>query len=152
MKGKPLPSNPCARSRCGRPGLLIPGKNMRLCLAHAEAKVTRKYKNRPAHSELANRRFDSDAERRYCETLVLLERSGAITNLEFQKTFKLEVNGMLVCSYRADAVYLDSTGVQRVVDVKGMVLPEFKLKAKLFRAVMGFDIQIVYPDKQGRPR
>lgn len=142
----------CARAKCKRAGMYVPGKKIILCVPHQEVKTSRKYRNRPVHSEMANRRFDSDAERRYCETLLMLQKTGAISDLEFQRTFKLEVNGMLVCSYRADAVYKDSTGVLRVVDVKGMVLPEFKLKAKLFRALMGFDIQIVYPDRKGRPR
>ena len=140
--------SPCSRSRCKRPGVLIAGSKMVLCLKHQEAKKERKYKNRPEWSELANRRFDSAAERRYCEYLLSLEKGGAIQNLKFQVTLPLYgANGVKVGSDRADAVYDDYLG-HHVIDVKGMVTPIFRLKAKLYKAHYGDEIEIVYPDKK----
>jgi hypothetical protein len=40
-----------------------------------------------------------------------------------------------ICSYRADFVYLETaTGEQVIEDVKGMITPEYRIKAKLMAA------------------
>jgi hypothetical protein len=147
MKEKPsVPVNRCARSNCKHAGVIVPGQRALLCLAHQGAKAARKYRNRPEWSELANRRFDSAAERRYCEDLLTLEKAGAISDLKFQVTMPLYgANDKRVGSYRADAVYNDANGFH-VIDVKGMRTALFNFKAKVFEAFYGYPIEVVYPE------
>lgn len=139
----------CTASRlCKKPGMVWPGTRLTPCLVHGMKKKERKYKNRPEWSDLANRRFDSAAERRYCEQLLALEKAGAIADLKFQVTIPLYgANGIKVGAYRADATYMDH-GVYRVIDVKGLVTPLFRFKAKVFAAHYGYEIEVVYPEKK----
>jgi len=94
-------------------------------------------------------KFDSEIEfKRYCE-LVLMQNCELIKNLKTQVNFALRVNGLLVTTYRADSVYFDCKKNCFVVeDVKPKskndkaISNEFKLKAKLFAAIHGFNISI----------
>jgi len=79
---------------------------------------------------------------RYLE-LKLLEKAGRIENLQIdgpKTTFKLIVNGMLVCTYRADATYTED-GKLVVEDSKGMKTDYYKLKSRLVRACLGIEIR-----------
>lgn len=88
-------------------------------------------------------RFDSKLEARRWNELKMLERAGAITGLQRQIPFDLMVNGHLVCQYRADFAYVQPTTGERVVeDAKGVLTPEFRLKAKLMEAIHGIVIQL----------
>lgn len=86
--------------------------------------------------------FDSMKEaRRYVELLAMLKR-GEITCLERQRRIKIRVNGVVVCAYVADFVYM--VGGRRVVeDVKSprtRLLPVYVLKKKLLKAALGIEI------------
>jgi hypothetical protein len=88
--------------------------------------------------------FHSKKEmRRYAE-LQVLERAGKITDLQRQVRFRIEVNGVLICTYVADHVYttiLDGVETGQVVeDSKGHRTQLYKLKAKLMLAVHGIEI------------
>ena len=87
--------------------------------------------------------FDSKLEARRWNELLMLERSGVITALQRQVPFEMTVNSHYICSYRADFVYtLTETGERIVEDAKGMMTPEFRLKAKLMEATNGIVIQV----------
>ena len=102
--------------------------------------------------------FDSVKEyRRYCD-LRLLERAGAIKNLERQVKFVLipaqyapDVigkrggirRGKLLereCAYFADFVYTEN-GAKVVEDTKGVRTPEYIIKRKLMLWVHGVEIK-----------
>lgn len=96
--------------------------------------------------------FDSRAEARRWQELVVLQRAGKITGLERQVRIPLMAhNGEVIGHYVADAVYfnLDEHGrtTNKVVeDVKGgkaTQTPLFTWKARHFRAQFGFAISIV---------
>lgn len=88
--------------------------------------------------------FDSKKEARYYSDLKLLERAGEVTDVELQKPFAITINGVLVCTYRADFSFYDTREKRpRVVDVKGMDTPVSKLKRKLVRAQYGVEVEIV---------
>jgi len=82
--------------------------------------------------------FDSKAEhRRYCE-LKLLQRAGDISDLAVHPRYPLEVNGERIAIYEADFSYTARTaprGAVVVEDVKGFATADYRLKAKLFRAL-----------------
>lgn len=84
-------------------------------------------------------RFPSQKERDRYINLTRLQRAGHIRNLVYQKRYRLEVNGVKVADYVADFVYEERSldGVWRTVveDTKGFETPEFKIKARLFRAL-----------------
>lgn len=69
--------------------------------------------------------------------MLLLERTGAIQNLQRQVKYELipaqRVDGKVAeraCSYIADFVY-EQNGRQIVEDTKGFKTPEYRLKKKL---------------------
>lgn len=84
--------------------------------------------------------FDSVWESKRYSQLKIMEKSGEIEDLQLQVPFALEVNGIKVCDYKADFVYKEN-GHQIVEDAKGVKTPEYKLKKKLMKAVLGIDIK-----------
>lgn len=97
--------------------------------------------------------FDSKKEsKRYCE-LKMLERAGAIQDLQLQVPFilipaqYLEVNGKnkcveRACKYIADFVYTEN-GKQIVEDAKGFRTDVYKIKRKLMLYKFGIRIREV---------
>ena len=93
--------------------------------------------------------FDSVKEyRRFCE-LRLIERSGAITDLQRQVKFELipsqRIGGKVIeraCSYIADFVYIEN-GKKVVEDTKGFKTPDYIIKRKLMLWVHGIRIREV---------
>ena|ERR1019366_779385 len=123
----------------------IPAGFCRVCAA--EVGIRDKYcpahqkpsKYRAVKTEIDGLRFDSRREGNRYKFLSLLLKCGKIEDLECQVRYPLAVNGVLVCVYVADFVYRHE-GKKIVEDVKGYRTKEYKLKAKLFAAVMGFEI------------
>lgn len=93
--------------------------------------------------------FDSVKEyRRFCE-LSLIERSGAITDLQRQVKFELipsqRIDGKVVerpCTYVADFVYKED-GKTVVEDTKGVKTKDYIIKRKLMMHVYGIRIKEV---------
>lgn len=102
----------------------------------------RKYRNTP--TEVDGIRFASKKEARRYVYLKALERDGEIRNLRVQPRYPLVVDAMVICTYVADFEY-EFEVLPRLVteDVKGVKTPEFILKAKLFHALYGREVQIV---------
>jgi len=81
-------------------------------------------------------RFDSKAEAKRWGELKLLERANQISDLERQYRFKLAIGDQLIATYVADFRYFDRVKSEWVVeDVKGVRTAEFKIKAKLMKAL-----------------
>lgn len=102
-----------------------------------------------------NIKFDSKLEAKRYGELLLLEKAGAITNLELQKSFELIPtqyetleNGKkgkcleMAVTYRADFVYTEN-GKQVVEDVKGMTTRDYIIKRKLMLYKYGIKIKEV---------
>src|SRR4051794_16903047 len=87
--------------------------------------------------------FDSKGEfKRWCH-LRLLQKQGAITELERQVPFSFEHNGLHLCIYNADFTYRHN-GALKVEDFKGNIITdEFRLKAKMMLAWYGLNVHIV---------
>jgi hypothetical protein len=110
--------------------------------ALAEGKRRNKYSAQS--SWIDGIRFASKAEAKYYQTLIYRERLGEVTDVRLQEPFVvLGPKGQVVCTYRADFVFWDaSEGRQRVIDVKGMQTPLFKLKKKVVEAFLGITIEL----------
>ena len=129
----PMPS-PDELARWEREGLVPAGSVV-------PAPKKRKYRNQPV-VVVDGERFDS--KREYARWLVLkvMERDGLIRDLKRQVRVPLVVNGVRVCVWVADAVYFDAaSGRIEYEDCKGYRTKDYKLKAKLFAALMGQTIR-----------
>lgn len=88
--------------------------------------------------------FDSKAEANYYAALKLREKAGEVTDIELQRWYDLIVNGVLVARYRADFVFFDRLCcARRIVDTKGVVTRDFRVKQKLMKACHGLEIEVV---------
>ena len=67
----------------------------------------RKAKYNAVRTKIDGHTFASQKEARRYQELKLLERVGSIRNLTLQPKYRLVVNGMHVCNYIADFLYLD---------------------------------------------
>lgn len=111
--------------------------------AMAPAKKPAKYSNIPAVR--GDIKFASRREAARYDELVKLEAAGIISNLQLQVPFVLAppvvIAGKKVkaCRYIADFVY-ETAGERIVEDVKGMVMPIYRLKRHLMKSVLGIDI------------
>jgi hypothetical protein len=79
-------------------------------------------------------RFASTAEAKRDAELVLLQRAGKITDLRRQPSYKMEVMGEHICTYRGDWFYFEN-GQRVVEDKKGVQTKEFKIKWALAKAL-----------------
>lgn len=85
-----------------------------------------------------NIKFDSKAEAAYYEQLKLLKMSGEVVSFDLQPEFILQdsfvKNGKLyrAIKYKADFLVRYSDGHEELIDIKGMLTKEFRIKQKLF--------------------
>lgn len=86
--------------------------------------------------------FDSKKEARRYSELRLLEKCGAISNLQLQMRFEILPKDILgqALYYVADFVYLDN-GEQIVEDTKGVKTPVYKIKRRMMYKVYGIKIK-----------
>lgn len=109
-----------------------------------------KYRNKK--TQVGDMTFDSQAEANRYQELVYLSLAGEIKGWSLQEEtivpmrqarqqrIPLVVNGQLVTTYVADFVYKTKDEHIVVEDYKGFKTEAYRLKAKLFAAVMGFPI------------
>lgn len=80
---------------------------------------------------------DSQKEAMWCVKLNQELMEGKIRNLFKEPVYDLRVNGIVICTHSPDFDYERLVGLSwrvEVMDVKGMQLPVWKLKHKLFMA------------------
>lgn len=97
-----------------------------------------KYRAKPI--EVNGVKFASTAEANRWIGLSLLQKQGAISNLQRQTRHPIRINGALICTYVADFEY-DENGKRVIEDCKGFRTPLYALKAKLMLAVNGIAIR-----------
>lgn len=118
-------------------GIFDPSATLKASIGKRAAKSKNKFGAKKI--EIDGVKFDSKREARRWQALRLELRGGAISNLERQVSYSIEVNGRLICKYIADFVY-DRDGLTIVEDSKGHQTADFKLKRKLMQAVHGIDV------------
>ena len=87
--------------------------------------------------------FASQKEAKVYRDFKLLERAGKLESLVLQMRYPLVVEGRLVCTYVADFVVKPVGKPLEIYDAKGYRTREYKLKKKLFEALMGIQIREV---------
>ena len=85
--------------------------------------------------------FHSKGEAARWSELKLLERAGEITELDRQVPYELNVKGERVGTYIADFVYVETETGFVVEDFKGVRTAEYRIKAKLMKAIYGITIR-----------
>jgi hypothetical protein len=87
--------------------------------------------------------FDSLAEARYYQQLLLRQAAGEISGLRVHVGFQLAgENGDTVGIYVADFVFSDQAGKMHIIDVKGVRTALYRLKRNLMRC-QGFEVEEV---------
>lgn len=90
-----------------------------------------KYKNK---KKLINGiEFDSTKEATRYQDLAAMQACGRISDLRRQVPYPIYINGIFVCDYRADFVYVCDK-IRIVEDVKGHRTDIYKLKKKMVEA------------------
>jgi hypothetical protein len=106
-----------------------------------------KKENSPKKSKYKNKEtmadgivFDSEAEARYYLKLQMLKLSGLIEDFELQPKFELqpsfktpESQTIRAITYTADFLVTLSSGVQEIIDVKGMETQQGIMRIKMFK-------------------
>ena len=89
--------------------------------------------------------FASKAEARYYAQLKRREKAGEVGGVECQRPFMiLGPKGELITTYKADFAFWDFKEDRfRVIDVKGVETPVFRLKRKMVKAFLGIDVEVV---------
>lgn len=87
-------------------------------------------------------KFQSKAEANRYLQLRTLERAGQIQKLERQIKYSLIAGGILCTQYVADFRYIEN-GKEIVEDVKGQILPDFKIKYMLMKGLLGIEVRLV---------
>lgn len=109
--------------------------------------MARKYRNQPV--EIDGIRFDSKREAAHYAELKLLEKAGQIRDIIVHPSMVLVVNGMKICRFVPDFRFndVDPNGhtiwPARYQDTKGVITRDWKLKAKLFHAIYGIEIEVI---------
>jgi hypothetical protein len=136
-----MTAKPKARSKCKHPRLSRESVCYD-CGAFVDlTEKKNKHGNIPAFVD--GLRFGSGLEARRYEVLKLMQKAGEISGLiadKKQLRWKLEVNGILICTYEADFWYVADKG-KVIEDAKGFKTPAYKLKKKLMKACHGIEVQ-----------
>lgn len=113
--------------------------------AQYRAQASKPNKYGAKKTEIDGLRFDSKAEAKFYTRLKLREKAGEVSAVELQRPFPvLGPKGELITTYKADFAFWDHSEDRfRVIDVKGVETPVFKLKRKLVRAFCGVEIEVV---------
>lgn len=85
-------------------------------------------------------KFQSIKEGGYYQFLKSELQHKKIKSFKRQVTFRIEINGVLVCRYIADFVVTYNDGSKKVIDVKGFKTDVYKLKKSLIFAVHNIKI------------
>lgn len=105
-----------------------------------------KYRNKPV--QIGAEKYRSGLEAKRHQDLLLLERSGTISNLRREVPYVLipgvRIQGRMrpPIRYVADFVYT-CDGKQVVEDAKGMRTPVYRLKRHMMAAILGIEIREV---------
>lgn len=81
-------------------------------------------------------KFDSTLEAKVAEDLDWQLKAGDLIEVKRQVKIPLIVNNILICNYYIDFVTTDKYGQRKYIEVKGMELPLWKMKWKLFLSLL----------------
>jgi hypothetical protein len=81
-------------------------------------------------------RYDSKKEAAYAMELDWRKKAGEVKDWQRQVKVPLKVNGILIANYYCDFRVELSNGIIQYHEVKGLVMPLWEMKWKLFQALI----------------
>lgn len=91
------------------------------------------------------RKYDSRAEANYSKILDELLESKKIKHVSYQKRYPLQdMKGTKRMAYIADFVVITNKGKEHIIDVKGVLTADNKVKLAYFQYAYGKKVEIVY--------
>lgn len=85
--------------------------------------------------------FDSKREAERWSILKMIQLGGEISDLQRQMPLSIIINGIKVCDFICDFVYVETKSGKTIhEDSKGFKTPVYRLKKRLVRASLGIDI------------
>lgn len=81
-------------------------------------------------------KYDSTLEAKVAEDLDWQLKSGDLIEVKRQVKIPLMVNKVLICNYYCDFRVVDKHGQVKYIEAKGMELPVWQIKKKLFLALI----------------
>lgn len=89
-------------------------------------------------------KFDSRWEFEYYQLLVLKKKVHKIIDFKVHVTYPIKVEGTHICNMNIDFVVVELDESKTYIDTKSKytITPTFKLKAKLFKAIYGSEVQV----------
>lgn len=96
----------------------------------------RKNKYNAKSQQFGGRTYHSKFEARYAEDLEWRKKAGEIEEIIPQYKIELKVNGVLVCRYYVDFKIVLADGSIEYHEVKGFETEIYRLKKKLFLALL----------------
>lgn len=91
------------------------------------------------------RKYDSRAEANYSKILDELLESKRIKHVSYQKRYPLQdMKGTKRMAYIADFVVITNKGKEHIIDVKGVLTADNKVKLAYFQYAYGKKVEIVY--------
>ncbi len=117
------------------------------CQAFRPKKARNKYN--AARVEIKGQHFDSKFEGKVGADLKYRQMCGEKFEVRRQVDFPFWVNGIKICTYRADYLLTLDDGTQEVVEGKGFEDPKWPIKRKLFEALYPKIRLIVEKERSG---
>jgi hypothetical protein len=96
----------------------------------------KKNKYKAKRQEYNGQKYDSTLEAKVAEDLDWQLKSGDLVEVKRQVKIPLMVNGILITTYYCDFKVIDKYGQVKYVEAKGMELPVWIIKKKLFLALL----------------
>jgi hypothetical protein len=91
------------------------------------------------------RTYDSKAEASYADTLLSMARVGKIKEVREQVRYPLpNMDGEMRMAYIADFVVINNSGEEFIIDVKGLLTPEMKVKLSYFQYYYKKKVHLVF--------
>lgn len=100
------------------------------------SKAGKKNKYKASKIDFNGIRFDSKLEARVYEDLLFQLNTGHLKEILRQVKIPLMVNEVLICTYICDFKTVDKHGQVTYTEAKGMELPVWQIKKKLFLALL----------------
>lgn len=124
--------------------------------------MSRRHKYNAKKTVIDGITFDSKAEAAYYNQLKMLKKAGEIKDFEMQKEFVLlegfnhpskktksgKPSRVRAIKYIPDFIVTENDGTKKVVDVKGVQTPDFRIKAKMF--MKKYKVPLVLATRKGR--
>jgi len=116
-----------------KPTEIIPVSEYRINFLNKSGK---KNKYNAKKQSFGGRKYDSTLEAKVAEDLDWQLKAGELIEVKEQVKIPLMVNRIVICNYICDFRVVDKYGQVKYIEAKGLELPVWRIKKKLFLALL----------------